>query len=251
MDTSPPPSPAPHPHSSMSSHPPTLTATHNDSSSRESTNNRNSFCDDSAVFIAATQLLELSKRQILNGVIKPHDFYRPDKRGGCSPTTTSSCSDGVTELFNGEREEDGVGKRSPLGETAVGEMSMREKEGDKEGGVVVEGRVNGYSECVGEEGEGEGERQGHTPDCAVERMDVEGGEGVENGEVVTGVDGDSVKGEGGEEGRVEVNSEENRTVTSEEMMEDVFGKFTVIILTMAPSHPPLQFLTHLSWTLAW
>ena len=249
MDTSPPLSPASHPHSSTSSPPPTLTAAHHDSRCHECIS-RNSFCEDSAVLIAATQLLELSKRQILNGVVKPHDFYRPEKREECSlTTTTTSYGDEVTELVNGEREEDSVDRGSPLGKTAIGEMSKREEEGDREGDVVVEGKVNGCSESVREDGEREGGRQGDTPDCAVERMEVEGDGDVENGEVVTGVDGDGVKGEkGGGGGRVEVNSEE---FTSEEMMEDVFGKFTIYLLTVTPSHPPLQLLTFLSWTLAW
>ena len=88
--------------------------------------------------------MELSKRQILNGVVKPHDFYRPKKREGCSPTTTTNYSDEVTELFNGEREEDGVDKGSPLGRTAVVEISKREEEGNGEGDVV-EGKVKSRS----------------------------------------------------------------------------------------------------------
>ena len=152
-------------------------------------------------------------------------------------------------MFNGEREGDGLEERSQLRSTAREEMSEREMEGDGEEGVVG-GTVNGCSECVREEGEGEDGRQGNS---AVEKMDVEGDGGVENGEVVAGVDGDSVMGEGGGGGRGGMNSEleDTRTVTSEEVVEDVFGKFAAYLLTVEVSHPPLQLLTCLSWTLAW
>lgn len=153
-------------------------------------------CDDSAAFIAATQLLELSKRQPINGVVKSLEIYKPkqDNYKLNSAAVVPTCDQSSVRLVSQHsREEERVGiDGSPEKKSDVHvHTCVEERE-------VVGVRVNGCSELVREEEEGErrGDKGGGGMSCEAERMEVEAGGRVENGEMVTGEFGDGVRGDG-------------------------------------------------------
>lgn len=191
MDTTSHPHPSPSP--TFSSPPLTVTQhnashTHHDSSTKD---------DDSAVFLAATQLLELSKTQPLNGVVNTLQIYKESLDLRSPGRYGSNCSGEVLEKASG-------GDKSRRTDVHA---SMEEREGEK---GRVEQRMNGFGDV--EEREVGNKVRGEVEECPME----ERGGGMENGEVVSGDSGMSdAEGERGDlccnESKEEIKMEEGAT----------------------------------------
>ena len=232
--------------SSPTSPPPISTPPHPPTSHHHNTSHADSLHDnDSAVYIAATQLLELSKRQALNRVIKASDVYKQTKQEEHVPGADILKSD--------------ISSDKKLIAGTVNEEGMRNKRSSMCGeGEEMAGRVNGLCEEAGEEeeegegekeGEGLGEVKGSVKWCVMEGMEVDGGrrengelseigddsdsmrseEGEcdsgerENGDVVTGVDGVTVKSEIG--GGDKIKKEDPTEEVMEEEYNNMCGEF--------------------------
>ena len=153
--------------------------------------------DDLAVSIAATQLLELSKRVSLNNFLRTHKV----DDGGPEPDSCGPNSDSrgpISDTF--ALKSDGK-KIYHYKQNSVNDVEMHVAETTEEMAAV---KVNGFREVNGEGREREmGEEGRGTLQSAAEEMEVEESGGV-NGEEADGVSSDSVKDERvGKEDRME------------------------------------------------
>ena len=163
------------------SSPPPDTMTRNKSGTRA-----DSCHDDLAVSIAASQLLELSKRVSFNNFLRTHKFDdggpEPDS---CGPNSDSRGPHSDTFALKSD------GKKIDHHEqNSVNDVEMHVAETTEEMGAV---KVNGFREVNGEGRERKmGEEGRGTLQSAAEEMEVEESGGV-NGEEAEGVSGDSVQ----------------------------------------------------------
>lgn len=138
--------------------------------------------DDSAVFIAATQLLELSKTQPINGVVTALQICRQKSHlNSDPPSLPPSNNHGLVRS-----QSDSIGEETGKDMVRKTAVHVCPEEGERKGEKGEEVRVNGFDD-VGE-GEAGNKESGREEECAMEE-----GEGrVENGEVVSGDCGDTV-----------------------------------------------------------